>query len=37
MFFNKAGEDQDIIKINQDNSLCDEVLEDFIHHSLEGG
>jgi hypothetical protein len=29
--------DQDIIKIIQDNPICDEILKDFMHHGLEGG
>jgi hypothetical protein len=35
MFIQEAGEDQNVIKIDGDDSLCDKVLEELMHHSLE--
>jgi hypothetical protein len=37
IFIQGACEDQDVIKIYGDNSLCDKILENLIHHYLEGG
>ena len=36
MFFKAVCEDEDVIEVNRDDTLCDEVLEDFVHHRLEG-
>jgi len=30
------GEDQDVVQIDHHNTFCYEVLEDVIHHGLEG-
>ncbi|KAG5336713.1 hypothetical protein C0989_012016 [Termitomyces sp. Mn162] len=37
VFFQHFGVDEDVVKIDADYALCDEVLEDVIHHGLEGG
>jgi hypothetical protein len=31
VFIQWVGEDQDVVKIDRDDSLCDGVLEDLIH------
>ena len=36
MFFKAMCEDEDVIEVNRDDTLCDEVFEDFVHHRLEG-
>src|SRR3979490_3550105 len=36
MFFQCRREDEDVIKVDRDDTLGDEVLEDFVHHRLEG-
>src|SRR3981189_277427 len=36
MFFQCRCEDEDVIEVDGDNTLGDEVLEDFVHHCLEG-
>ena len=36
VLFEGVCEDEDVIEVNQDDALCDEVLEDFVHHCLEG-
>jgi hypothetical protein len=37
MFLKRVGEDQDVIKVHGDDTFGDQILEDFIHHCLEGG
>ena len=37
MLFLRLGEDQDVIQVDHHNTFCYEVLEDIIHHGLEGG
>jgi hypothetical protein len=37
MFIQGASEDLDVIEINRDDSLCDKIQENLIHHSLESG
>ena len=36
MFFQRRREDEDVIEVDGDDTLGDEVLEDFVHHRLEG-
>src|SRR3979490_81155 len=36
MFFQCRREDEDVIKVDRDDTLGDEVLKDFVHHRLEG-
>src|SRR3981189_344809 len=36
MFFQRRREDEDVIEVDGDNTLGDEVLEDLVHHRLEG-
>jgi hypothetical protein len=36
MFFQCRCEDEDVIEVDGDDTLGDEVLEDFIHHRLKG-
>ena len=36
MFFEAVCEDEDVVEVDGDDALCDEVFEDFVHHSLEG-
>ena len=31
------GEDEDVVEVNTDDTERDEVVEDFVHHGLEGG
>jgi hypothetical protein len=33
----QVGEDQDVVEIDGDDAFGDQVLEDLIHHCLEGG
>ena len=35
MLLQGLGEDEDVIKIHTQHSLCNEVTEDVIHHGLE--
>ena len=37
MLFLRLGEDQDVVQVDHHNTFRYEVLEDIIHHSLEGG
>jgi hypothetical protein len=37
MLFHGLCEDEDVVKVDTDNSFHDEVLENVIHHGLEGG
>jgi spore coat polysaccharide biosynthesis protein SpsF (cytidylyltransferase family) len=37
VFLHQVGEDQHVIKVHGDNAFSDQILEDFIHHHLEGG
>ena len=37
MLFLYSSKDQDIVQIDHHNAFHYEVLEDVIHHSLEGG
>jgi hypothetical protein len=37
VFLKQVGEDQDVIEIYRDDTFGDQVLEDLIHHHLEGG
>jgi hypothetical protein len=37
MLLNGLREDEDVVEVNTDDSFHDKVLEDVIHHSLEGG
>ena len=37
MLFLRLGEDQDVVQVDHHNTFCYEVLEDIIHHGLEGG
>jgi len=37
MLFLHPSEDQDVIQIDYHNAFCYEVLEDVVHHDLEGG
>jgi hypothetical protein len=37
VFLKRLGEDQDVVKIHGDDTFGDQVLEDLIHHHLEGG
>ena len=37
MLCQRLGEDQDVIQVHTDHSFHDEVMEDVIHHCLEGG
>jgi hypothetical protein len=37
VFLHALHEDEDVIEVNADDSFHDEVLEDVVHHSLEGG
>ena len=37
MLFYGLGKDQYIVQVYHHNSLCYQVTEDDIHHSLEGG
>jgi hypothetical protein len=37
MFLDGLREDENVIEVNTDDSFHDEVLEDVVHHSLEGG
>jgi len=37
VFFLRLGEDQDVVQINHHDTFCYEVLEDVVHHGLEGG
>src|SRR3979490_673823 len=36
MFFQCRREDEDVIKVDRDDTLGDEVLKGFVHHRLEG-
>src|SRR3981189_2955991 len=36
MFFQCRREDEDVIEVDGDDTLGDEVFEDFVHHRLEG-
>src|SRR6266487_589354 len=36
MFLKGFGEDENIVEINADDTFHDQVLEDLIHHGLEG-
>jgi hypothetical protein len=37
MLFHSFCEDQDVVQVHTDHTFCDEILEDIIHHGLEGG
>jgi len=37
VLFLRLGKDQDIVQINYHDAFCHEILEDIVHHSLEGG
>jgi hypothetical protein len=37
MLFDGFHEDEDVVKIDTDNAFHDEVLENVVHHGLEGG
>jgi len=37
VFFLCLGKDQDIVQIDYYGTFCYEVLEDVVHHGLEGG
>jgi hypothetical protein len=37
VFLKRVGEDQDVIEIDRDDAFSDQILEDFVHHHLEGG
>jgi hypothetical protein len=37
VFLKRVGEDQGVVEIHGDDSFSDQILEDFIHHRLEGG
>jgi hypothetical protein len=37
MLFNGFCEDEDVIEVDADNTFHDEVLENVVHYSLEGG
>src|SRR3981189_1161019 len=36
MLFQRQGKDEDVVEVDGDDTLGDEVLEDFVHHRLEG-
>src|SRR3981189_3609222 len=36
MFFQRRREDEDVIEVDGDDTLGDEVLENLVHHRLEG-
>jgi hypothetical protein len=36
MFFQVFGENEDVVDVYAYNAMTDKVLEDVIHHSLEG-
>ena len=36
MFFEAVCEDKNVVEVDGDDTLCDEVFEDFVHHCLEG-
>jgi hypothetical protein len=37
VFFQVLGEDEDVVDVYAYDTMTDEVLEDVIHHGLEGG
>ena len=37
MLFLRLGEDQDVVQVDHHNTFHYEVLEDVVHHGLEGG
>jgi len=37
MLFLHLGKDQDVVQIDHHNAFYYEVLEDVVHHGLEGG
>jgi hypothetical protein len=37
MLINGFHEDEDVIKVDTDNTFHDKILENVIHHRLEGG
>src|ERR1700685_2626882 len=37
MFFHCLCKDEDVIQVDTDHVFSDEVLEDVVHHGLEGG
>jgi hypothetical protein len=37
MLLDGLRKDEDVVEVNTDDSFHDEVLEDVVHHSLEGG
>jgi hypothetical protein len=37
VFFHRVGEDQDVVEIDGNDAFSDQVLEDLVHHGLEGG
>jgi len=37
MLFHRLCEDEDVVQVDTDHTFGDKVLEDVIHHSLEGG
>ena len=37
VLFQCSSEDKDIIQVDHYNAFCDQLLEDAIHHCLEGG
>ena len=37
MLFHRFREDEDVVQVDTDYTFGNEVLEDIIHHGLEGG
>ena len=37
MFFEGLREDEDVVQIDYDYAFRDKILEDVVHHCLEGG
>jgi hypothetical protein len=37
VFLQLIGEDENVVEVYRDDAFCDQVLEDFVYHRLEGG
>jgi hypothetical protein len=37
VFLLRVGEDQNVVEVDRDDAFGNEVLEDLVHHRLEGG
>jgi hypothetical protein len=37
VFLQRVGEDQNVVEIDGYDAFSDQVLEDLVHHGLEGG